>query len=216
MLTHISKTTLRLRNQVFKTFKRHKHEGESGLTLIEILIAVVIATIFAGVAFLAVNLSSSKGKALYDAMASVANAAETFNVDLGTYPTVYGAMVDTNYLTDNTTGADLTSTWDGPYAKDKNVGPNGNLHLNNIASGVTITFQPLTNTSPGLTTGLPYQYAVVANNVPNAIATQAVNTCNGEANNTKGKNGGQCTLSPGTGQTSTVYYIFAQTQYGAY
>ena len=210
----------RFENVVKAVSVRHRppeSTEESGFTLIEILVAVVILAIIAGIAFLAINLNSTKGKALYTAMASVAHSAEAFNASLGTYPTVYGAMVETAFEADNTTGATLTTTWNGPYAKPKDMGPNGNLHLNSIASNLTITFSPLTAGSAGaLPNGEAYQYAVVANNVPNNIATQAVNACNGQTGNTTGAAGGQCVLEAGTGGTSTVYYVFAQNQYGAY
>ena len=229
MLTRLSDPILRLRAKASRLVlacrpllcsEDNRFSSEAGLTLIQILIAVVIATIFAAVGYEAINLSSSKGKALYDSMSSIAHAADTFNLGLGTYPTVYAAMSNPTFgdsASYNTNGTDLATTWNGPYAKNRDVGTNGNLHLNSIATGLTITFAPLTSTSTGaLPTGLAYQYAVVANNVPNAIATQAVNVCNGQANNTGATDGGQCVLVAGTGKTSTLYYIFAQNQYGAY
>ncbi|MGK9451682.1 type IV pilus modification PilV family protein [Acidithiobacillus caldus] len=229
MLTHLSDAVRRSPTQAGRLSLTaatvpcaadERFSSEAGLTLIQILIAVVIATIFAVATYQFVNLSSSKGKALYDSMASVAHAAEAFNLSLGAYPTVYAAMSNPKYgdsASYNTNGTDLSNTWNGPYAKNRDVGPNGNLHLNSISTGLTITFAALTAGSTGsLPTGLEYQYAVVANNVPNAIATEAVDVCNGQAGNTGASDGGQCVLVPGTGKTSTVYYIFAQNQYGAY
>lgn len=229
MLTHLSDAVRRPRTHAGRLSLTaaavpcaadERFSSEAGLTLIQILIAVVIATIFAAVGYLSVNLSSSKGKALYDSMASVAHAADAFDLSLGTYPTIYAAMSNPNFgdsASYNTNGTDLSNTWNGPYAKNRDVGANGNLHLNSIATGITLTFKALTSGSTGaLPTGLAYQYAVVANNVPNAIATQAVNVCNGQANNTGATSGGQCVLVAGTGTTSTLYYIFAQNQYGAY
>ncbi|EGQ64073.1 hypothetical protein GGI1_23316, partial [Acidithiobacillus sp. GGI-221] len=69
----------------------------------------------------------------------------------------------------------------------------------------TVTFAPLTNATPGLTTGLPYQYAVMASNVSPAIANAAVNLCNGQSGNTTAASGGVCTLKS-AGTTDDVYY----------
>lgn len=176
------------------------------------MIAVVIATLFAGAAFLAVNLSSSKGKALYDAMSSVAHSAETFNVDLGTYPTVYAAMFNPQFGQNadyNLAQINTSNTWDGPYAKAKTVGPGGNLHLNSIASGLVIGFQSVTVGDNGsLSNGLKHQYAVVAFNVPTHIAHSALTACNNT--NKTGTGHGQCVLVQQSSQYDILYDVFSQ------
>ncbi|EGQ63809.1 hypothetical protein GGI1_21729, partial [Acidithiobacillus sp. GGI-221] len=70
---------------------------------------------------------------------------------------------------------------------------------------VNLTFRPLGNTAPGLPTGLPYQYAVMAQGVPLAIANAAVNLCNGQSGNTTAANGGVCTMLQ-SGQDAQVFY----------
>ena len=193
------------------------NQKQSGFTLIEVLVAVFIAAIIASVTYLAINLSSSKGKALYVAMASVAHSAEAFDANLGTYPTVYAALYDPKFGKNpnyNAFRLDLANTWDGPYAKPRNTGPDGNLHLNNIASGITIAFQTMSPGNAGANSGgLGYQFAVVATGVPNAIAHEAVNACNGN----NGKNptaSGACALVQGPGNTDLVYDVFTQSQSG--
>lgn len=188
---------------------------ESGFSLISILAAGIVMIILGATAYGYFSTSGSKSKALLATFRSVSHAAQHFNMSLGTYPTVYGAMVSTTFEPDNTTGATLTNTWNGPYAKAKDMGANGNLHINSIATGAKITFVPLTAGSTGsVTAGLKYQYALEATGIPLNIATQTVNLCNGTQNSSSTV-GEQCTVS-GTGTTVDVYYVFAQNQYGAY
>ena len=191
-----------------------EHRNEQGFTMVELII--VILGILAAITMGALNLNSSKGKSLYLGMASMAHASEVFDASLGAYPTVYAALFDPTYgqsATDNTSGVSLATTWDGPYGKARPISTAGILMLNNIATGITVTYAPLTKGGAGsLPNGLNYQYAIVANNVPKNIATQAVDACNG-AQNSSGN--GDCVLVAGTG-TDQVYYIFAQNNNGPY
>lgn len=188
--------------------------NEAGFTLTELIIVLVIVGVLVAVGLSHFNTSSAKGKALFLGMASMAHDASHFGISLGTYPTTYSAMTNIADSSNNTTGINLANTWNGPYAKPANMDAAGNLLLNQVATGVIMTFAPVTPGANGLPNGLPYQYAVVANNVPPAIANAAVNSCNGQSGNTGGANGGVCTLTTGT--TDTVYYVFAQNQYAPY
>jgi general secretion pathway protein G len=191
-----------------------KPRNEAGFTLTELIIVIVILGVLAAVTLSHFDTSSAKGKALFLGMASVSHDASHFGVSLGTYPTTYSALTNIADSSNNTAGINLANTWNGPYAKPANMDTTGNLLLNQVATGVTVTFAPVTPGANGLPNGLPYQYAVVANNVPPAIANAAVNICNGQSGNTGGANGGVCTLTTGT--TDTVYYVFAQNQYAPY
>lgn len=190
---------------------------ESGFSLVSILVAALIVTIIGVATYGFVNLSGAKSKALFATFTSVAAAAEHYNMSVGAYPTVYGAMVETNFENDNTTGTNVSTTWNGPYAKDKDMNTSGVLLLNSIATNATLTFVPLTSGSTGsLPNGMPYQYALVANNIPASIAHETTNICNGAHGNSSGADGGQCVLVKSAGGLDQVYYIFAQNQYGAY
>lgn len=201
-----------------KSSAAHETLNEAGFTLTELIIVLVIVGVLVAVGLDHFDTSSAKGKALFLGMASVSHDATHFGASLGTYPTVYEALTNPTYgdsATYNTSGIDLTNTWNGPYGKPANMNTAGDLVLNQVATGVTITFAPVTPSADGLPNGLPYQYAVVASNVPPAIANAAVNLCNGQANNTGATSGGVCTLKS-AGTTDQVYYVFAQNQYGAY
>lgn len=198
--------------------KNSAHNDESGFSLISILAAGIVMIILGATAYGYFSTSGSKSKALLATFRSVSHAAQHFNMSLGTYPLVYGAMVSTSFgdnTADNTTGATLTRTWNGPYAKPKDMGANGNLHINSIATGAKIIFVPLQKGASGsVANGLQNQYALEATGIPLNIATQTVNLCNGTQSSSSTV-GEQCSVV-GTGTTVDVYYVFAQNQYGAY
>jgi len=185
---------------------------ESGFSLIGVLAAGLIMTILGVATYGFLSLSGAKSKALFATFTSVAAAAEHYNMSVGAYPTVYGAMVETRFENDNSTNQNVSTTWNGPYAKDKDVDTKGVLLLNSIASNATLTFAA----GKFLPNGLQYQYALVANNIPASIAHKTTNICNGAHGNSSGADGGQCVLAAGKGGLDQIYYIFAQNQYGKY
>ncbi|MHB1641172.1 MAG: type II secretion system protein [Acidithiobacillus sp.] len=189
---------------------------ETGFTLTELIIVIVILGVLAAITLNHFDTSSAKGKALFLAMTSAAHSAEDFNASLGTHPTVYAALWNPKFGKSQNYNAlhlDLANTWDGPYAKPGNTGPDGNLHLNSIASGITIAFQSMApNNNGSSSVGLEYQFAVVATGVPKAIANAAVNACDGNNGKAGATVTGSCALVQGPGNTDLVYDVFAQSQ----
>ncbi|EGQ63811.1 hypothetical protein GGI1_21739, partial [Acidithiobacillus sp. GGI-221] len=112
--------------------------NEAGFTLTELIIVLVIVGVLVAVMLSHFNTSSAKGKALFLGMASMAHDATHFGVSLGTYPKHYEAMTNPAFgklAANNTSGISLANTWDGPYAKPANINANGNLVLNQVATG---------------------------------------------------------------------------------
>ncbi|AOU97752.1 hypothetical protein BI364_07065 [Acidihalobacter yilgarnensis] len=184
---------------------------QGGFTLIEILIALgVLAVIVAGVVSY-LNLSKSKGQVLYNTMASIASAADRFDLDTSCYPFQTDLLFDKTAVAGNTAnscGADVSSTWNGPYMQTKSVDANGNVEFTQIGPQVTISIVP----GSFLPNGSNVQYAVQANSVPQKIAAQAFKACSGgAATTTSGSNtvAGNCYLGTASGGVNTFGYVFA-------
>ncbi|MBU2722821.1 prepilin-type N-terminal cleavage/methylation domain-containing protein [Acidithiobacillus ferridurans] len=183
---------------------------QSGFTLVEVLIVLILLGILSTIFLVHIDESSARGKTLYLALSSVSHSAEAFDVSLGVYPTVYAAMFNPAFEQDNSGGANLSKTWNGPYAKARHVGPGGNLHLDRISSGVVVTFNSILGGGSGGSAS--NQYDVVANNVPPQIAVAAIRDCN-DSSSASGSTG-PCTLVK-DGQYDQVYYTLESSQYGA-
>ena len=180
---------------------RHSHRPqEEGFTLIEIIVALAILVILGTVLFFHFNMSKSKGQALVTAMQGIASAATRFNTDTSCMPTNTGELFNQNLAgTNNYCGIDVASSWNGPYMADRTLDANSNVLLTSIAPATSLKVVEGAFLNDGNST----QYAVEANNVPNAIATQAYRACGGTSS--------QCIVqspnSAGQGMTS-IDYVF--------
>ncbi|WP_297388914.1 prepilin-type N-terminal cleavage/methylation domain-containing protein [Acidiferrobacter sp.] len=178
---------------------RYRKE-QGGFTLIEIIVALAIIVILGTVLFFHFNMSKSKGQALITAMQGIGSAATRFNTDTSCMPTNTGELFNRNLAgTNNYCGIDVASSWNGPYMADRPLDANNNVLLTSIGPSTSLKIVEGAFLNDGNTT----QYAVEANNVPNAIADQAYVACGGAQS--------QCVVqsanSAGQGMTS-IDYVF--------
>lgn len=90
--------------------------GESGFTLVETLIVILVMTIITGIVLSVLRLSPSEGRALYDKIHSAAVAVQKVDGDTGCYPSALTALYQ-EPASNQGIGAcamDLNH-WNGPY-----------------------------------------------------------------------------------------------------
>ncbi len=179
---------------------RSQRSQQGGFTLIEILVAIAIIVVLGTVIFFHFNMAKSKGEALVTAMQGIGSAATRFDADTSCMPTNTGELFNVNLAgTNNYCGIDVTSSWNGPYMEDRPLDANNNVLLTSIAPTTSLKIVEGAFLNDGNST----QYAVEANNVPNAIAAQAYKACGGAQS--------QCVMasanSAGQGMTS-IDYVF--------
>lgn len=177
---------------------RYQSSQQGGFTLIEIIVALAIIVTLGTVLFFHFNMSKSKGEALITAMQGIGSAATRFNTDTSCMPNNTGELFNRNLAgTNNYCGIDVSSSWNGPYMADRPLDANNNVLLTSIAPATSLKIVEGAFLNDGNTT----QYAVEANNVPNAIANQAYKACGGSQS--------QCIVasanSAGQGMTSITY-----------
>lgn len=177
---------------------RYHRSQQGGFTLIEIIVALAIIVILGTVLLFHFNMSKAKGQALVTAMQGVGSAATRFNADTSCMPTNTGELFNSTLAgTNNYCGIDVANSWNGPYMEDRPLDANNNVLLTSIGPATSLKIVEGAFLADGNTT----QYAVEANNVPNAIADQAYKACGGVQS--------QCTVasanSAGQGMTSITY-----------
>ncbi len=179
---------------------------EAGFSLVEVLVALAVLTIISAALIFSFNFNKSKGQVLFSLVHSVGDAAERFAVDTSCYPYDTALLFEQSLAatdTNNSCGAAVGPQWNGPYMKTLSVTTTNNVLVTQIGPQVTLS---INNIGQALTNGTPNQYAVIASNVPDAIAKQAYIACGGATSN--------CVLVSGSGTPplDTFEYVFAQTQ----
>lgn len=196
----------------FGEISRHPHE--QGFTLIQILIAVVIATLIAAISAYFFSLSSTQGHALYEQTMRFVHASQFFAHDTGCYPgtlSVLGTAGANGQATGLNQCAPEQNDWDGPYLSA--VTFNGqSVRIPALQSGKTGTTAQI-ETGQWLDGNSAMQgrgqeeIAIVTSPVTPSAQASFCKACNGCSGN------GQSTASTCfTTSGDTIGYVFATAQ----
>jgi prepilin-type N-terminal cleavage/methylation domain-containing protein len=158
----------------------------AGFSAIELIIVLAILAVLGGVYVFSYDPSNSKAAALLNLSQEYANAMKRAKTDMSCYPGRMAALFDQTQANVSACG-DLRGQWKGRYAELAPVNNAGDVVLNNIGVGATLT---IVNTNDVAGT----HWFIRANGVPNEIINRARDTCNGGAGLV-----GKCTATPGQG-----------------
>jgi len=169
--------------------------NQSGFTLLELMVVLVIMGVLAAIVIPKINLSKSKGSMLVTLMRDQGKALISFKNDTACYPTKMAALYDKTQADTTFCGIDVRDTWREPYIKKAQFDSSGNLMIGEVVTGATISIQ----TQPNAT---GTAWILRANGIPKDILNEAEKQCNGTNTQT-----GACTSSAG-GAVGTLDMIF--------
>ena len=161
-----------------------------GFSAIELIIVLAILAVLGGVYVFSYDPSNSKAAALLNLSQEYANAMKRAKTDMSCYPGRMAALFDQSQANVSPCG-DLRTQWKGRYAELAPANAAGDIVLNNIGTGATLSI-----VSTADATGT--HWFIRSTGVPNDIIARAQNSCNGGAGLT-----GKCTSTAGgagTGQ----------------
>lgn len=181
---------------------------QEGFTLLELMVAIMLIGVIAALAVFAFNPSKSKGEILFSTMSSVAQAADRFSLDTSCYPYQTNQLFDSGAVsgsTSNSCGSDVSAAWNGPYMKAMSVNASGDITVPQIGPTTALTIGPA---NPPITGDGTTQVAVIATGVPEAIAQQAMRTCDGGTSAADGTTAASCALGTASNGLNTVELVF--------
>lgn len=153
---------------------KYRIKRQSGFTLIELLVGLAILTLLAVAVSGAFDGSRSRAQALVSSMSEIGSANVRLKNDTGCYinrPDALSKQAVGQAATSNYCSKDLTSTWNGPYLNKFSSNAAGDVMLDNVASGVLVSFGQEAG-------GIGKHYYSHAANLPNDVVLQALQECN--------------------------------------
>lgn len=156
--------------------KNLRLKNQSGFTLVELLVALVILTILAVTVTGAFDGSRSRAQAMVNAMAEIGNANIRLKNDTGCYTNrpdalynqAVGVLPASNYC-----NRDFTSTWNGPYLSKFTATEAGSARLDKVSANVEVALVQEAG-------GMGRRYLTRATNLPNDVVKQALQECNND------------------------------------
>lgn len=172
-------------NAVNLPVKTSFKKGQSGFSMIEIMVVVAIIGVFGALVAPYLNPTKSKATSMLTSMDNLGTGASLMNQEGGCYPSKLSALNTKADAVNTMCGVDITANWRGPYAKNVTFNGNGDAMLDSVAAGITAKI--VRDTTGGV------RYGIQSNGVPDEILREADSLCNKSAGSTI------CTTAFGTG-----------------
>lgn len=151
-------------------------KGQRGFSLLELVVALTLLAVISGGIMMAFDGSRSRAQALISSMSELGNAQLRLKNDTGCFVNMPVALFDRTAALDaanNYCNRAFANTWNGPYINAATVDAGGTeLLQEKIGADVTMTFDRAAG-------GIGRQYFIVARNLPDDVARQALQECNG-------------------------------------
>jgi len=173
--------------------------SQQGLTLVELAVVISIMSILIASILFINSGGKSKAVALYSYMNTMSDALMRMKSDNNCHTRVLAGLYNPalDETASNTFCGVAYTTWQGPYIKPFPVDSSGHARVDNIISGVSISFSQDTS-QPGFSD----TYFLRANNVPNSIIIDAIQDCTGSTVIPGDFTDGKCRASLGSGGSS--------------
>lgn len=176
---------------------RHRH-AQGGFTTTEILVSITIIGIMLAAMSGMVKTDRSKATSMMSSMSSMSSAMQRAKADMGCYPKVPGALWDSILPTATNMYCGLPGlvTWAGPYLEKQPVDSTGaQLQTPKYGDSSYITI----NREATPAGGLGWYYYLRANNIQNAVISEALQVCNGKTDSSVTFSTAKCRATLGTG-----------------